>query len=468
MPAKTNILIIITDQLSQRAVGAYGNGHVNTKAIDGIAQKGVRFKRAYTPYPLCCPARAAFWTGLLPHKTGVLSNGREFPITNVGENVETLGSIFSKAGYETVHFGKTHDAGTLRGFNCEPEKELPVEGSDCWPVNYDSRRDAYTVKRSTEYLGEKHDKPFVMVCDIQNPHDICNWIGNFRGAHDDVPVPGTLPPTLDNHHTDDMHTRPVPVRYICCAHNRQAQAAEWNEVNYRHYLAAYYHYVERADKDISTVLDALAGSDAADNTLVVFLADHGDSMGAHRLVTKHTSFYEETTHVPFVFSGPEIKGKNEELSPLVSLCDLLPTLCDYAGIEAPKGIYGKSLMPWLRGETPDEWREEVVSEWVSEWGFTIEPGRMLRTDRFKYTRYREGDGEELYDLEADPGEQRNLAGQPEYASELERHRALLDKHIRESEDDFYELPVKADECWRSHDTGYHRHSGLAAPEASQA
>lgn len=186
-------------------------------------------------------------------------------------------------------------------------------------------------------------------------------------------------------------------------------------------------------------------------------------MGAHRLVTKHTSFYEETTRVPFIFTGPGISGENIEHPPLVSLCDLVPTLCDYAGLAAPQGLYGRSLMPWLQGETPSSVREHVVSEWVSEWGFTIEPGRMVRTDQFKYTRYLEGNGEELFDLKADPGEMVNLAQKPEYQKKLERPRIILDRHMEATQDDFNSLEVKADERWRRHPTGYCHHEGPAAP-----
>ncbi|MHC4886774.1 MAG: sulfatase family protein [Planctomycetota bacterium] len=463
MSKTPNILIIIADQLAQRAVGAYGNDHVKTTAIDALADTGVRFDKAYTPYPLCCPARASFWTGLLPHETGAVSNGREYPIGRVSEETPTLGTLFQSAGYETVHFGKCHDAGSLRGFDCAPEEELPVEGSECWPVNYDSRRDAYTVKRSVEYLEQSHEKPFLMVADIQNPHDICNWIGAFQGEHEDLPIPTELPPSLNNLDVEDLETRPIPVRHICCSHNRQSQAAQWNEENFRYYLAAYYHYIERADRDIQTILDALKASDAWENTLVIFFADHGDSMGAHRLVTKHTSFYEETTCVPFIFTGPGIEGAGKALPPLTSLCDLVPTLCDYAGIASPEGIYGKSLMPWLRGEEAEPLRDFVVSEWVSEWGFTIEPGRMVRTDRFKYTRYLEGDGEELFDLEKDPGEKVNLAHKPKYREELECHRQILAKHVSDTDDDFHELEVRAHDRWRGHSTGYHHHEGPAAP-----
>jgi choline-sulfatase len=466
---KTNILIFVTDQLSQRAVGAYGNKDVETPEIDSIAASGVRFANSYTPCPLCCPARASFWTGLLPHATKVESNGNragtDWIQEDVDKDVPTLGSIFSGNGYECIHFGKTHDAGTLRGFYVEPENELEVEGSDAWPVNYDTRRDEYTVKRSIEYLNKKHDKPFLMVADIQNPHDICNWIGEFKGEPENITGSGKLPELLDNFDNEDWENRPLPVQYICCSHRRMQQASRWDEGNYRHYLAAYYHYVNRADDCVGKIIESLRKSGEMDNTLLVFLSDHGDGMGAHRMVTKQVSFIEETARVPLMFAGPGINAKGViNKKQLVSLDDLLPTLCDYADIPAPGGIYGKSLMPYLRGDSDEKLREYVVSEWTTEWGFTISPGRMLRTDRYKYVRYKEADGEELFDLENDPGERRSLINDPEYQDVLEMHRNLLLEHIVETNDDFLQRDITVHPRWRSHRTGYQHHTGHSAPD----
>ena len=134
MTDKPNILIVISDQLSASALPAYGDRYAYTPNIDRILQRGVRFDNCYTNCPLCQPARAAFWTGRFPHNTGVLSNGRNHPVPPVPESLPTLGELFSRAGYETVHLGKTHDAGSLRGFTVEPNGELPVDAEPAWPI----------------------------------------------------------------------------------------------------------------------------------------------------------------------------------------------------------------------------------------------------------------------------------------------------------------------------------------------
>ena len=460
-----HILLIMADQLSRRALGCYGNRDVASPAIDALARSGITMPHAYTTCPLCLPARAAIWTGTLPHDTGSVSNAGRFQNGVVGPETPTLGSLFQAAGYDTVHVGKQHDNGALRGFTCAAEGEVALEAvSPAWPLHADSRRDPQTLALCLDYLARPHRRPFFLVADFNNPHDICNWVGAFAGPHEDIPPPVPLPELPANFEIDDLETRPRPIQYICCSHVRLSQAASWTAANYRHYLAAYYHYVNRLDAMVGRLLAALQASDAAADTLVVLMADHGDSMAAHRMVTKQVSFYEETTGVPMLFAGGPIAHRGLVLGNLVSLADLLPTLCDYAGLEAPSGLYGRSFWSMLAdGRVHDGAREAVAAEWMTEWGDTVEPGRMLRTRGHKYTRYREGDGEELYDLRADPGETRNLAGLPEHRACLEAHRRLLAEHVCREQDPFFSLAWRVAPRWRSHAPGYPNHVGSCAP-----
>jgi choline-sulfatase len=454
---KPNILIIITDQLAYKAVGALGNKDVKTPVIDGLVSNGVTFTNTYNTCPLCQPVRASFWTGRLPHETNVLSNkpGEEIP-----SDMTTLGDIFSKAGYETIHFGKTHDAGSLRGFKRVKVEEKEVNQTDAWPATGDTKRDRDTTIKSIRWLKKSHKKPFLAVIDMYNPHNICKWIGANQGPHKDVPIETPLPQLPSNFELNDIEKRPLPVQYICCTHHRLEQAGEWNELNYRHYLAAYYHYVNRVDTEIGLILDALYKSPAGDNTLVVFMADHGDAMTGHRMVTKHISFYEETTHVPFIFTGPGIEGQSKYIKePLVSLLDLLPTLCDYANLSAPADLRGISLLPLLKNKPIKSNREYVVSQWHNEYDKAFTPGRMLRTKRYKYITYLEGNGEEFYDLEKDPGETRTLIDDPDYSEILKEHRSLFVKYLKETNDPFLKLEVKVDSSLRkSHPLGYMYHN----------
>ncbi|MEA1997211.1 MAG: sulfatase-like hydrolase/transferase, partial [Gemmatimonadota bacterium] len=445
-----------------------GDPWARTPNIDSIAAKGVRFSKSYTNCPLCQPSRASFWTGSLPHETGVDSNGMNYPVPRIPESILSLGTIFTAEGYETAHFGKQHDAGALRGFGLvEDQKEVELEAPEAWPVNYDSKEDPYAAMKCIEFLKKPRKKPFLAVASLNNPHNICGWVGHNKGPHEDIPVPGELPPLPDNFEIHDLASRPLPIQYLCCSHRRLTHAAKWNEMNYRHYLAAYYHYQGLVDTHIGNILNTLYSTPEGRNTLVVFFADHGDGIASHRMVTKQVSFYDEPARVPFMFAGPGVSGSGKLLEgPLTSLLDLLPTLCDYAGLTVPEGLHGMSLVPWLRGNEPQKPHQYVVSEWTTEWGYVVTPGRMIRTDRYKYTRYLEGDGEELYDMQEDPGEKRSLINDPSYAAALKEHRELLNDHVRKTRDPFFSMRVKADKRWRSHALGYWNHEGFSAPEAA--
>jgi len=434
MTRQPNILVIIADQLAWRALPAYGNTIARTPNIDRIAEKAVRFTECYTPCPLCQPARAAFWTSRYPHETGVLSNGRRHYVPTVPETMPTLGELFASAGYAATHFGKQHDAGGLRGFKNEPMGELPVAAESAWPVNYDTLQDRYATSKTVEWLySYDGSAPYLTIADLQNPHDICSWVGENAGTHTDVSIDGPLPPLPSNFEDTDLDQRPRPVQYICCSHNRLSQAAPWTEENYRHYLAAYYHYLSRVDAEIGLILDALETRGDAEN-------------------------------MPFLVAGPShlVAGRHTIDAP-ICLLDLVPTLCDLGGIELRDRFRGRSLRPWLEGTPTEAPHPYVASEWHTEWGFTISPGRMIRTPRYKYTHYLEGDGEELYDLVNDPGETRTLIHDPDHAAALDAHRDLLAEHLAITQDPFLSLAWEAAPRWRNHTPGYQNHRGPAAP-----
>jgi choline-sulfatase len=464
---RPNFLIIQCDQLGQRVIGSYGSEDHLTPAIDRIADQGICFTNAYTGCPLCQPSRASILTGLMPHQVNVRSNDGLLKEPEVPDSIETIGTLFSKAGYEAVHFGKKHDKGALRGFLHVQSDAIKMK-DDHFPLNSDSFKDAGTCRDAIQFLSTPPDKPFICMVDFNNPHNICGYIGENEGEHKDEEISCELPLLPDNFETDDLQTRPLPIQYICCSHRRLRQASHWSKENYRHYLAAYHYYTKLVDRDIQKVLDALYSTPAGKNTVIVLLADHGDGMASHRMVTKQVSFYEETTRVPLIFAGKGIVSKSGSNDMLVSTTtDMMSTLCELAGIRIPADRKGISLAPILKGQKQHRQHNYVASEWYSEWGYTISPGRMIRTSRYKYTRYLEGNGEELYDLKIDPGEKVNLAINPEYHRILEQHRTILDQYIIRTKDNFFSLSVVADPKWRSHPPGYMNHEGPSAPEEKE-
>ena len=458
MSEQKNLLVIISDQLSFRALNLYGNSAVKTPNLDKIFQDGFIFDNAYAACPLCLPARSAMWSGHFPHQTGALSNAGLLSNPDLSEDITSLGEYLSGAGYNCIHLGKQHDAGALRGFERVPGDYNRDEPNETFGYNNDTFNDVYTTMQACDTLSNIGSDPFAVIVDFQNPHNICGFTSHNNELPDDAIQ--NLPELLPNFECEDFETRPLPVQYLCCAHNRQQQSCGWSKEMWQRYLAAYYHFIEYVDKQIGDVYAALEASGQADNTIICFSADHGDNMGARRMATKHCSFYEETTHIPLMFAGPGIQNGRSDA--LVSHLDFLPTFCSLLGVETKGNLWGKQLDQIMNGyETGHDY---VISEWYSEWGTTIEPCRMLRGPRWKYTSYREEEAEELYDLENDPYEMKNLAPLAEYAETLAEQRARFKQHVAETNDAYFEMEWKADKRWRSHPPGYHNHEGPTAPQ----
>ena len=263
---KPNFLIIQCDHLTQRVVGAYGQTQGCTLPMDEVASRGVIFSNAYVGCPLSQPSRAALWSGMMPHETNVRSNSSEPINTRIPENIPTLGSLFSENGYDAVHFGKTHDMGSLRGFKHKEPVAKPFTDPE-FPVNNDSFLDVGTCEDAVAYLSNPPQKPFICIADFQNPHNICGFVGANEGVHTDRPISGTLPELPANFDVEDWNNIPTPVQYICCSHRRMTQASHWSEENYRHYIAAFQHYTKMVSKQVDSVLKALYSTPAGKNTI---------------------------------------------------------------------------------------------------------------------------------------------------------------------------------------------------------
>ena len=347
--------------------------------------------------------------------------------------------------------------------------------------DYETFLDIDTTEKSVQYLSSRPEGPFLMVSDLQNPHNICAYIGEHSEGYGDFPLERELPPLPENYDFDDIANRPEFIRYLCCAHRRQRQASGWKEDDFRHYLYAYYYYLAMVDKQIGQILEALTESGAADQTMVVFLADHGEGMASHHLVTKYGAFYEETNRVPFFFSLPAgdnksgtpgscnknavpLYKKQNRIGGITSLLDLVPTLLDYAGIPCPAGVEGISLMPQITGAKTRSDRTAAVAEWYDEFRDYTVPGRMICDEEYKYICYLEPDSEELYDMKRDRYEKTNLAGKQEYAPVLERYRSLLKQHLKKSDDPFFSLKTADTAGYRRHPLGFEHHQGLSAVE----
>jgi arylsulfatase A-like enzyme len=203
---------------------------------------------------------------------------------------------------------------------------------------------------------------------------------------------------------------------------------------------AYYRMIEKVDAEIGKVLHALRQAGLEEKTLIVFTSDHGECAGAHGFNQK-TVFYEESVHVPLIVSHKGVTKQGSCDKMVNTGLDLLPTMLDFAGLEAPKKLTGRSLKPLAMGQSVTQWRDHVVLENHMDQAAAVDgirpsaQGRMVRTERFKYCVYSQGNQREsLVDLQADPGETKDLARDPGHRQVLLEHRALLAKFAQEHHD----------------------------------
>jgi len=413
---RPNILYIFTDQQFAGAMSCAGNPYVKTPALDALAAAGTRFTEAYTACPVCSPARASMLTGLYLHEHGVIINDRRIRADRATVSIEHL---LTAQGYECAYAGKWHLA-----------KGQILEGDELQQHPYRvlcGMNDTRVSAACAQFLAEQHDRPFLLVASYLNPHDICHWPLRVAGrkSFDAVENP---PPLPANFAIPENEPTILRQRYLTERHQSHAKLTPdlW-----RQYIAAYYRYVEKVDAEIGKVLAALRQTGLAENTLVIFSSDHGDGMGAHQWLQK-CSHYEESVRVPFIVSFPgRIRAGAVDTAHLVASCqDFYATALDYAGVEIPAGCSGRSVRSLAEEGSAKHWRDELVSEiWVpgdrqTAWDVTF--GRMVRTARYKYAIYNEGERREvLFDMETDRLEMRNLASDPARATALREHRQRL-------------------------------------------
>jgi arylsulfatase A-like enzyme len=389
---RPNVLLIMTDQQGLDTVSAGGCKWVNTPNLDRLTQRGISFSESYSTNPVCSPARSSIFTGRTTCETGVIKNNLA-----IRPDIPNLGQWLSKEGYETIYCGKWHlpasYSGSVPGFTVIPGG-LGGQGT---------LGDQAISSACEGYLHNRNaDSPFLLVASFLQPHDVCNWIQRHSDAPSQLPFPeleNELPPLPPNFKYDP--------REPSSASPARGQARKWSELQWRYYLWSYYRMVEEVDHEVGRVLNALADTAQADNTLIIFTSDHGEGRGRHQTVTKNF-LYDEAAKVPLIMSWPErIPEGISNQTHLVSGLDIMATICDYIGIRPPKNNRGLSVRPLAEGKKP-QWREFVVTEVRSD------RGRMIRTPEFKYIAYRNDPIQQLFDMESDPGETRNLIGVPEY------------------------------------------------------
>jgi len=399
----------------------------------------------------------------MPHETGVEWNG-----DSIKPNILNIGEIFREAGYNTVWGGKWHlpesfpqrakaRNKSIRGFDLLPFRDPDIEN---WMLG--SETDPPLTKAVVDFLTN-HDKarPFFLTVSYHNPHDICfyarkdGWeteadslleIRHYGFEYKLPDVVGQHPskfdplPDLPKNHDMDVD-EPAFITEKRLYHNEYGLEThlayeEFGELEWKGYLNAYYRLTELVDVEIGKVLDALEVNKLDENTIIIFTSDHGDGAASHKWSAK-LSLYKESAMVPMLVSYPGVIGKDVTNDRhLVSQIDIVPTICDYAGVESPVPFTGHSLRAIIE-DSNAPWRDFLVMELADYSPDRTRKARMLCTKDFKYNIYSSGArNEQLFDTRNDPGEQDNLINDPRYISTLSEHKDMLTQWMIETEDTF--------------------------------
>ena len=416
-----NVVLIVADDQAYTDFGLAGHPLLKTPNLDRLTTEGVHFTHAFSPNPICTPSRAAILTG-----QGCWTNGCYFFGKPIKKSSVQFATLFSEAGYETFYTGKWHNDGrpSLCGFtsgeNIFVGGMFPLEkGGQAKPWVSDfgggNKRqvDRFSTSLFTDsavrFLGNRKpdDKPFLMYVSFTTPHD--PWMPPGEYAHmypeEKIELPENFMPRPPFKWYTDWHGKNL--------RDEKQMPYPRTADGVRDVRRRYFGTITHMDREIGRILTALDDKNLTENTLVIFIADHGICVGAHGISGKQT-LYEEGIRLPMILRFPKLKKGQQKNSELVSLIDIYPTICEAAGINAPDTIEGKSLLGLYRGEK--NWdRERIFSTFDSptkhRWVI-----RSVRTKKYKFIRHYTTDEEELYDLENDPYELLNLAGQKEYAA----------------------------------------------------
>jgi len=423
-----NVLLIMADQFAAHVLhrSRDTDAHFHTPNLDRLAACSVSYTQAYTPFPLCVPARSSLVTGRYPHELGIMSNAAGAP--EPGRSPASLGHWFSRSGFDCAYAGKWHATSASA---TEADGFVPLH-----PFGDDG-----LVEACTDWLAARStSRPYLLVASFDDPHTICEYARSQPLPYGEVPAVAVAaaPPLPANF-------PPAPYAPSALTTETEAAARVYGTGNYtaddwRQYRAAYAALVKRVDERIGQLLDAV---DLAE-TAVLFASDHGDGDASHGWNQK-TALYQECVRVPLLLHVPGQASGTVDTA-VAGILSILPTLCQVGGIAPPPGLPSTSL---LKGP-PDI---VVVQTVFPSESSPQTAGRALVKGKYKYTVYSWGRyREQLHDLDADPGEQRNLAMESEFAQILKEMRGQLLRWALDTEDTSFlkklVLPASASENTR--------------------
>ena len=431
MPQRPNILWVCTDQQRWDTVHALGNEHIRTPNLDRLVETGVAFTHAYCQTPICTPSRASFLTGMHPSTVHGCINGNEC----WDDAAPLITRTLADAGYDCGLAGKLHLSAADKRIEPRPNDGYRVfhwshHPSDDWPEGHayadwlrsqgtsygelkrehgaipaEWHQTTWCADRAIDFIKEPRGGPWLFSLNCFDPHPPFDPPKDYEARFDVASLPGPAfrPSDLEAQH------RLAGVRF-----QTEAQAPE--EFDGKRLQARYWAQVELIDHNVGRMLEALDETGQRENTLVIFMSDHGDMVGEHGLRTKGCRFYEPLVRVPLLVSWPAGFRQGLRSDALVELSDLVPTLLEVVGLPVPEGVQGKSLLPILAGEAdPHEHRDVVRSAYFCALPGAPSRATMVRTRRHKLVVYHGLGLGELFDMQEDPGEFDNLWDDPRHA-----------------------------------------------------
>jgi arylsulfatase len=439
---RPNVLWLMADQLRGDMLGCLGHPAVKTPNLDRLAARGVCFSRAYCSSPVCMPARASMLTGRYLAEHGVYNNG--YPMY---DEMVCFPELLQEAGYRCANIGKTHcgrsgqrlfefNANSPDAFGATMPTDVafdPTVYPECVfiadEVSEDPNRALYGIypggaptsksyrlaTQAQSFLYWHDDpRPFFLRVSFDDPHPPVVPPPEYAAMYSPDDVPEGLLAAIRS--GMDGKCRTVQDKWRYQGHDRVT------EEQHRYHVARYMALCTHLDAQIGRVLDSLEEYGFADNTLVFFNADHGHMIGEHGCSHKHVYLYEGVNRIPTIMAWPGKLPEGRICEALVAGEDVAATFLDALGVPAP-AMAGVSMLPLARGEV-ERLHDDVVVQW-DDFGFA------LTEPRWKLIRYDSDDGGELYDLESDPMEIRNLWGDPVQAERRERMLARIAAWRRE-------------------------------------
>jgi arylsulfatase A-like enzyme len=476
MSKRPNVVVLMSDQQRLDTVSAYGLNEIcKTPHIDALAARGTRFDAAFTPTAICSPARASFYTGLYPHKHGVTGNG-----LCLKEDVRGVNHYLQEAGYRCGYAGKWHvdeetgpsgygfvgqdflgyafpGSGVLpglqfgarpighnpyadylkeRGFDPAPSVAKRYVGTN--PSNQaqemfalhegpvESCIEYFVAEESIRVLDEigRGDEPFFL------------W-ANFWGPHSPSLVPE---PYFSMYNPKDIAEHPSYCETFADKPYRQQLIerlwglGDYGWEGFQEIAARYFGHCTLIDDMVGRVVAHLENIGQLDNTIIVYTTDHGDCLGAHKLIEKGEFMYDEIYRIPLVVAHPQSQAPGGSCDEFVYLHEIMLSALDAAGVAVPEHMDGASFLPAMEGRPYSNGREEVYC--VFDRHFTVANQRMVRTRSHQFT-FNSGDPGELYDLQCDPYQLNNVYGDPAYDAVRRDLMQRMDAYMVDLKDPLY-------------------------------